>query len=452
MAVLTYTGGAAALPDVYTITVGGTWVAGDTPTIQIGNRVLQVTVGSTVTTAKVAAQLAAAINAQARGDMDTIDGYSVNFAPQTAGEFAEVDAVADGSVVTITGPTDKPVYTAGASTITAVDNSTAGTLTVSRDQTATGPRDWSNGKNWDTGSAPVDSDSLVYKDTSVGPEYGLPDDASPLESTSIHVYKSFTGRIGKPPINIDDQRKPYAEYRPTFATINDYLTTDSQHTFGIGAGSGSPLINLHLAATNGNNITVRVYGTGAPQHSGKALNLYGSNSGTYTWEINGGSIAIGDKGSATKISTLSTSYQLHPSNELDLLLGDTATLSAANLIFGGGTILIIQGSAISSLRGHEGLVNISPASDTSYTITSALTVEGATVSVRGQLSVTGTAKISAGLLDLDRGAGAVSFTNPVELSGGVYRDNNGRAPTVVIDRIGGVYELGPRHTVTRSNI
>jgi hypothetical protein len=114
-----WTGDAVAIVQQDTITVGVTWIQGETITLTINGKDLVVTVGSSVTTANVATLLKEAINGDTLTDTTAAcspkgTGYTIS-APVGGGplipEFAEVTAEVSAAVVTVTGDTaGKPFF------------------------------------------------------------------------------------------------------------------------------------------------------------------------------------------------------------------------------------------------------------------------------------------------------------------------------------------------------
>lgn len=313
MATVTWIGNAAAVRQIDTITVSGTWAADDTATLTINGKDLVITVGTSGTAiADVAKAIRDAWNAPERlagtGDPDATS----NFGGQEFGEFAEAHASIDPddtAIVLITAKKPGVPFTLSVAVATAG----TGDATEATSQAATGPNHWNNVDNWDTGSVPVDDDVVVFRDSNVSAKYGLPT-AGALEAEFI-VHQSFTGMIGLYDINTDNAGKPYREYRQTYVILDDGGTgTALVHTFGLGTGTGSPFINiLHTTtASTGPTLSAVVYNTGTPQvPGGKALNLDLDNQGQ------GGSITI-----------LHGSVRLDDFNDTDF--NDIATVNVAN--------------------------------------------------------------------------------------------------------------------------
>lgn len=344
MAVKTWTGNAAAVRQIDLITVAGVWAAADTATMTINGKGLVVTIGTTGTsTANVAAALRDAWNATSRLDSEGSTDATSNFGGQEHGEFSEATASIDPdstSVVIITANTPGKPFTL------TVTEATVGTGTAARtaSQAVTGPHHWDNALNWDTGSVPATAtaDVVVFRDNDISVQYGLP---TTLNITLV-VYQSYTGSIGLPEVNRQNPAKPYQEYRTRYVKLDDDTATDDlvTHTFGIGPGNGSPLINVLCrnvdATPNFLTTSAIVHNTGTPQIPGtKALNLVinndGSGGGTVT--ILKGSVDLGRAFSeASSFGTLDIGLAAN-ANDTDVITTDhnaalTINQSAGTLV------------------------------------------------------------------------------------------------------------------------
>lgn len=393
MATVTWIGNAHATRQISTITVGGTWVATETATLTINSKDLVLTVGSTGTsTANVATSLQEMWMASSRLDGTGTTNSTSNAGGQEFGEFGEVTASVSGSVVTLIGNTPGKPFT-----VSVAETSTSGTLSLATPQAATGPHHWNNADNWDTGSVPVDDDTVVFRDTDVDCLYGLPD-ATDLECT-IHVYMSYqpsnrgwghNARVGLPRVNEDDPRRPYNEYRQRYVRLDDGGSgTDIAHRFGIGsAGAGFSLFNLK-------HITVKcspiVYGTGAPQVPGtKSLNIC-CTANDSTLNILGGSVDFSSQDSGT--SAFRTVKQtagdsrgiqaIHTASSVLNLLGGTALVGGTGAIVtvtvrGGSLTLQDQTGTITTLQLYGGVCVYA----STATVTTLVVDRGATFDAR----------------------------------------------------------------------
>jgi hypothetical protein len=398
-ATVTWTGNAADVKQITTITVAGTWLSTETATLTINGKGVTVTLVGDESTANVATALKDAWNAGSRLDGTGNTDATSNAGGQEFGEFTEATASVSGSVVTIIANTPGvPI------TITASETSTSGTLTPATAQTATGKHFWDNAKNWDTGTVPANDDTVVFRDSDVSVKYGLPN--ASLEVTLLQ-YMTYTGEIGLPPTNVTNTAKPYPEYRQRYVRLDDAGTgTNIAHRFGIGAGNGSPLINVRHTTVK---ISPVVYNTGTPLPSRlgtHALNLCATTN-TSTINIAGGSVDFSSQDGQTSAWAVTTqtggnsrcltgihtsSANVHLSGGM-LLLGQSGNIASINL--GGGTLRMEnQTGTIAEMNIRAGLVQYV----STGTITSlSLYTEAATFDARegaGDFTVTAAALYS----------------------------------------------------------
>lgn len=154
MADCRWKGKALARAEVQTLTLGGTWQAGDTITFAIpdtsSGKQFTLTIGATVTTTAIGTAIAEAWNA-ANGD-DLATDYSATEYGANIPEFDEITAAAASSTtVTFTHDTKGTPFTLAVSRVTAVSGSVSLTTTTA----ATGPNHWDNAVNWSGSALPV---------------------------------------------------------------------------------------------------------------------------------------------------------------------------------------------------------------------------------------------------------------------------------------------------------
>jgi len=350
-----YVAQAGARPQIDSITVSGTWAAGDTGTVTIGNSSVIVTCGSsTTTTAQMADVVKRAINAT-RIDENLVGDESRSAAGQQIGEFRDVEAVIDPTntsrVLVRSVVAGVPFGTPGASggpinAMTVADTAAAGALARASVQTATGPWHWDAAANWSTGSVPGNDDIVVFMGTKDGPKYGLPN--SSLEVT-FNVYKNFEGWVGLPLINTANGT-PYTEYRQRFARLDDAGTgTDIAHRFGLGAsGKGSPLINLRHTLVKCSPV---VFSTGQPLSDGTyALNVV-LTTNTSTLNVLDGSVDCSSAdGQTAALATLTQNG--------GVTRGIAAMKTSGNVNLNGGQSLIGGTLAIATTQVRGGVLRI----------------------------------------------------------------------------------------------
>lgn len=406
MATTNWIGNANATKQIDTITVAGTWAAADTVTLTINNKGLVVTIGADTTTAQVAQAIRDAWNATSRLDSEGATDATSNFGGQECGEFAEVTASIDAdatSVVLLTANRAGVPFTLSVTEATAG----SGTATEATAQAATGPWHWNSADNWSGGSTPVSDDVVVFRDSDVSCLYGLPN--SSLEVT-FNVYQSFTGSIGLPVVNRQNQSKPYSEYRQRYVRLNDAGTgTDIAHRFGLGqSGAGSPLINLKHTTVKCSPV---IFNTGTPQIPGtKALNIC-CTVNTSTINILAGSVDFSsqDGGTAAFVGVSQTGGDSQAINGIHT--------SSAVVNISGGTALISGAGAIGTIGVQGGTLRLE---NQSGTITTLSVFAGGTVDYASPATIT-TLGVW-GTFDARSGAGAFTVTNGTLYPGARFFD------------------------------
>lgn len=419
-----FIGAAKEVTDVWTVLVGGTWVAADTVTLTVGNRSLVVTVGATVTTTSIATALVAAWN----GDTSYAGDATFSDLGSNIPEFTEATASVSGSTFRI------DANTAGVPIgFSATKSSTSGTVTVTNLVVATGPKFWNAAKNWNTGAIPVNGD-IVWVDNYTGDIcYGLAQGAVTL--AELHETQSFTGTIGLPETNVDGG---YPEYRLKRLTINATI-----EEVGAGTGTGSGRIRRDAGSVQ---TTVRVLNTGSPlDPNSYSYDWIGSNAANVVNPI-GTSSSVGIAIYGGETATVATVSQ----SGGDLYTGVGVTLSGALTVSGGSWNInsLVDGS----LTTTGGVVTIEGVANVDQ-----LTVRGGQVTYNTSGTLGGNTVIEgAGAVDLGNKLSSVTVTNAITLRGQncSVSDPNGRMATVTFALTGGAtaaqLSLAPNKTITVS--
>ena len=258
MATVSWIGNATAIKQVATITIGGTWVQGDTVTV--GNsttgKSIVVTIGATVTVAGVCTAIAQAYNSTS-----PMTDTTASYQPVTGGrgipEMALAAAVAGTTTVVITGVTaGRPL-----GTFTIAETSAAGTASIAATTAATGPNHWDNAGNWSTGVVPVSADDVIV-DRPVPILYGLAQSAVTLTSLSITQKFRDSAQIALPFRNAGG----FEEFLPTELAISATTVT---------IDTAAKLIKINLGI---NQSTITVYRTGSSSETGRpALQIRGTH-------------------------------------------------------------------------------------------------------------------------------------------------------------------------------
>lgn len=257
MALTKWIGNAVPIADVWTITLGGVWLATETATITALGKSVVLTVGSLVTVEQVCTSLAEAFNST------TFTDTTASVAPLGGGqgipEFAELVATSTATTVVLTARTNK--YGKPMPTFTVAEGSASGTIGISHTTTGTGPNDWSNADNWDTGAVPINADDVVI-DRPISILYGLAQSAVTLTSLTISARFDSTCQIG----NLVRSTAGYEEWRATELAIG-------ATTVAITTSSGMVKLNFGTVQT-----AVTVYATGTAVETGRtACQLRGTH-------------------------------------------------------------------------------------------------------------------------------------------------------------------------------
>lgn len=375
----TYIGNAVAINHVDSITVAGTYATGDTITITGLSKTVVLTVGSLVTNAQIATSLMQAWNSS------TFTDTTATVAPVKGGrgipEFSELLAsisVASSAVILLTGTTaGKPMPT-----FTVSKSSTSGTIAISHTTAATGPNDWNNTANWDTGLVPVTGDSVIL-DRPIPILYGLAQSAVTLAAMTITARFDSSCQIGL----LSRNPLGYEEWRATELAIG--ITALS-----ITSGSGLIKINFGSVQT-----ATTVYSTGSSVDSGRsACQLRGthasntltvlslsatSSSGDVGWGSNGetatvatvrqdaGNVTVGANVTLTTVTKNGGTIQLYCAGTTFNNSGDAYMWSGAwtTVTSYGGTIYDFGTSTFTTMTLNNSAVYNSDGNVASKTIT-----------------------------------------------------------------------------------
>lgn len=383
MATPRWTGAALAVFQKDSITVANTWATNDTLTVTIGTRDLVLTVGATTTTTSIAQAVVEMINGAAiSGDATRSDVGS------NVPEFTEVTATLfSASVVHVTADV------AGVPFTMTVTESTVGTGTATRAAVVacTGPNFFDNADNWDTGSVPVDADTIYFDNSSVSVLYGL--DQSGIEPAAVYIGLSYTGDIGLPEVNDGG----YHEYRSQYLSLGPAILQ-----VGAGTGTGSGRIKINSTA---DQCALTVFATGSSVETGlPALIWKGTHISNALVQV-GGDVGVAVFG------------------------GETATLATINK--SGGTLVCGAGVTLSGALAHAGgSMELNSAVATSLTQTAGqtsihgtgavaqLSIQGGTVLYNTTGTLGGNTIVGGdGVLDFSGNAIVTQVTNPIDLYG-----------------------------------
>lgn len=389
-----WTGNAVNIYQEDTLTIGGTWVQGDSQTLTINGNNLVITVGSSTATASVAAAISAAINAVDR--TSSLDGdESINIGGQQIPEFTEIEASVASSVVTVTGSTaGVPVTMTAAS-----PSSTSGTATLVSSVSCTGQHFRDNPDNWSGDAVPVTGDKIIFQQNSVSCLYNLDQDGGATNMT-LQIDASYTGSIGLKTRN----DLGYDEYRVQHFKLN---TGDSERSLVIGEGPGTGSSRIRLNVQSAASTNALIASTGTREVNQKAaVDFIG---GTASLTIRRGSLSMAaDSTNTATITQLEIGYENQADSDAEVYIGDNANVTT--IVKTGGYLEFINASnGVTTLTNYGG--------ETRFNGTAALTtlnLNGGKM-VYNSTGALGTASLRGnGWLDFSQDNRAKTVTNPVE--------------------------------------
>lgn len=272
-------GNQVAVPAVYTLTVGGTFEAGDLFNTTIQNTQYQIV---------------------ATTDNDTTAGLIEDaLTASTQPEFTEATYSVVGSVVTATvkpANAGKPILFLLSTTETGGGAADLQTYTLNSTVSNQGPNVLSAG-NLNTNDTPTVGDSLFFQESSVDVKWLLDDWAAEGTLALLDIQASYTGKIGLPKRNKDTTDAHYNEYRPRYLDIR---ATNVRIGDGEGSGSGRIMLNLGSVQT-----TVEVYKTAATVDDGyHPVRLLGTHANN-TLIVYGGKVDVApDDSDASTFQTI----------------------------------------------------------------------------------------------------------------------------------------------------
>ncbi len=397
MAANNWTGNAQATTDIWTISIGGTWVAADTITVTALGKSFTLTIGSLVTVAQVCQSLVEAYNSMAL--TDTASSVSPTYGGRGIPEFSELVASVGAAGATVVLTCQSPGKSTP--TITVGKSSTSGTASITHTTTATGPNYWNNAANWSAGTVPVSTDDVTI-DRPVSILYGLAQSTVTLASMTITSRFDSTAQIGNP------SRNPlgYEEWRDTELAISATVVS-------ITTGSGMIKVNFGTVAT-----TATVYSTGRTTESGRcACQLRGTNVSNVL-QVFSTSVNQGEQGADVGWGAN----------------GETATL--ATLLQNSGTATVGKSVTLTTVTKNGGLTRVycggttmSHSAGISYLYSGAWT----TVTISGDIlydlstsTVTTLTLNNAAVYDASGNPGAKTITNCTMNGSSAIIDTSGR--------------------------
>lgn len=306
-------GGAAAIAQVSTLTVGGTPANGQVYTVTIGYRSIAYAATGIDTNNSIALALQTLL------------------AASTFGEFLEVTWTVNNAVITATA------NTAGMNFIVTATATGTGTLIVAAVTANSGPNDPSVAINWDAGAVPVASDTVYLGQSNVDLLWNL-QVLSGVALGSLTIDSTFqagsngNATIGLPEVNTNNPAAPYLEYRQQYLQCSPAICT-----IGNGNGNGSGRIKLDFGS---GQVSLVVHGTGSTidPNNLPALMVKGSNASNVV-NINSGDVGLAQFPEETFTGTVNVASGLNGAPQVYGGVG----CAISTLTMNGGTVLLCNG-------------------------------------------------------------------------------------------------------------
>ena len=349
MANKVWLGGAAAIPQVSTLTVTGTWVAAETITLKVGASGAEKEILITVGTDIAVADIAEIIRRTWGGDSLKND-ESRNQTGNNVGEYSRITATSSAGVVTLTADDAGVPFT-----LAVTVSSTSGSIATATPTAATGPHHFSNTANWVGNAIPVDLgpppgivDSITFDHRAVSSmKYDMSQGA--IDVLDLIITNDFVHDIGLPEINRSNPALPYDEYFDTYFTIG-MQDAGSVLQVGVGDGQGSGRIKIDTGA---DQCVIRIDATGSRAETNvPAILLLGTNTST---DID---IESGDVGLAffddevLSANDINVSFRENRSSDSTVVLGSGVTV-IGDVNFDGGVINTYCALGTVNMNGAE---------------------------------------------------------------------------------------------------
>ncbi len=397
------------------ITVANTWTAADTYTLTIDNVDFILTIGTLVTTTQVAVTIFQALTGATF--TDTTASCTIPVADGGAAlipQFSEFTATNNTATLVDLTANGTGALAGKPFTITVTGDGTAstGTAAISSITVATSQYHADQIDNYSGNALPTGgSDTLIFDNGNVDVRWGL-DYATTL--TAITKYKSYTGNVGLPEVNIDNASKPYHEYRtPTYLTCTACTTANLE----VGEGPGSSRFKLN---TGSGLSAINIFGRGSRIETGVPCILWKGTHASNTVSNLAGDVGIAFfGGEVATVLTLITGDG--PSSSANTFCSTGCTLTTVTL--NGGTQE--TNSAMTTANQNAG-----------FWVHKAGTVT--TANIYGGLhypngAATYTTLNLYGTFDASKGNAPFVITNTVQMyRGAKFIDPQGRAGNVVI--------------------
>jgi hypothetical protein len=326
-------------------------------------------------------------------------GLTTAWNASTEVEHTELTASDQTTYMDLTSDTAGVPFTVTAST-TDGGGTDDQTLTRAAVTANAGPNVWA-ADNFDSGTLPANTDTVIFENSNVDCLYGLDQNAVTL--TLLTIRQSYTGKIGLPRTNATNS---YVEYRDTFLKISA-TTVD----IGEGEGNGSGRIKVNVGS---NQTAVNIYNQGTRAETGIPCVLWQGTHASNTFNLVKGDAGVAFFGGETStIATLQVGYISNQSSDSELLCGSGTTLTTVTV--NGGEVDL--DSNVTTLNQTAGDVTLRSAATVTTWNLDGGTAYHASTGTLTTLNVGGGA-----IFDCRRSLGARTITNANLYQGATIND------------------------------
>lgn len=351
-------------------------------------------------------------------------GLTAAWNASTIPEFMEITAADATTYMSLTADTAGKPFTVTTST---TDGNASNTQTLTRAAVTanSGPNVVSLGANWDTGTAPVHADDIVFDYGSSDVLYDL--DQNSVTPATITIGPGYSGNIGRPVVNSDNTSYTYFEYRETYLKYGN--SGDAQTvTVTINGGGG----RIKLSQGTAQAVWLVTAKTQRAESLIPQVLLKGTHASN-SLTVNKGDVGVAFFASETSaLVTLNVGYQSDTSGDSAVWLGGGVTLTAPTITQTGGTLTV--NSAITSTS----TVNIYGGTYTQQSggIAAGLLVAGGRCVYNSTGTIGGAPIVSgSGILDFSQDLRAKTVTNAIDCYGAKCKvlDPNKVVSSMVVD-------------------
>lgn len=312
----------------------------------------------------------------------------------------------------------------------------SGSVTDFSDDTAcTGPNFWDNADNWSTGAVPVNSDDIIFRDSSVNVCWGL--DQSAVDLASLTIEQTYTGKIGLDLASFatsadgDTGSAAATEYRDDYLVIGWSACAIGEH-FGPGQANGSGRLKLDNDLSGASTTVVHNTASTATETSRPPVRLLlGHASADLIVRSGSVGVAVGEPGETATVGDVIVHQR-----SARCFLGEGVTLT--NFTQYDGYSVLQAAATVTSVTVHGGTV----VTEGDFTVTT-LTVNGGTVNcnhVKTAGNAVTTLNQSGGTVDATGSSEARTWAT-VNLDGGTLKADDAVLTITTLDQPAGVTSM-----------